>query len=99
AVPAAVPATPVAPETPGRVAVLTGASGFFGRAISRELARRGFRVRGIGRSDRPDDPHVREWVRTDLAGDIPAGAFADAAVVVHAAAETAGGFDAHERNT
>jgi len=83
----------------GPLAVLTGAGGFFGRAISRELARRGFRVRGIGRSERPDDPHVHEWVRTDLAEEIPAGALAGAAVVVHAAAETAGGFDAHERNS
>ena len=83
----------------GKVAVVTGAAGFFGRAISRELARRGFRVRGIGRSERPDDPHVHEWVRADLAREIPADALAGAGVVVHAAAETAGGFEAHERNT
>ncbi|HWC74523.1 MAG TPA: NAD(P)-dependent oxidoreductase, partial [Gemmatimonadales bacterium] len=81
------------------IAVLTGASGFFGRAISRELAQRGFRVRGVGRSEQPGDPHVHEWVRTDLATEIPAGTLAGAAVVVHAAAETAGGFDAHDRNT
>jgi len=85
--------------TSGPVAAVTGAAGFFGRAINRELVRRGFRVRGIGRSERPDDPHVHEWVRVDLANEIPAAAFAGAAVVVHAAAETAGGFDAHERNT
>jgi predicted dehydrogenase/nucleoside-diphosphate-sugar epimerase len=83
----------------GPLAVVTGAAGFFGRAISRELARRGFRVRGIGRSERPDDPHVHEWVRADLAKEIAAAALAGAAVVVHAAAETAGGFEAHERNT
>jgi predicted dehydrogenase/nucleoside-diphosphate-sugar epimerase len=81
------------------VAVLTGAAGFFGRAISRELARRGFRVRGIGRSARPDDPHVHEWVRADLADEIAPGVLAGATIVVHAAAETAGAFDAHERNT
>jgi len=83
----------------GPLAVVTGAAGFFGRAISRELVRRGFRVRGIGRSERPDDPHVHEWVRADLADGIEPSALAGAAVVVHAAAETAGGFDAHERNT
>jgi predicted dehydrogenase/nucleoside-diphosphate-sugar epimerase len=83
----------------GPLAIVTGASGFFGRAISRELARRGFRVRGIGRSERPDDPNVHEWVRADLGEEITTGAFAGAAVVVHAAAETAGGFEAHERNT
>jgi nucleoside-diphosphate-sugar epimerase/predicted dehydrogenase len=84
---------------PGPLAVVTGAAGFFGRAISRELTRRGFRVRGIGRSERPDDPHVHEWVRADLADEIGPSALAAATVVIHAAAETAGGFEAHERNT
>jgi predicted dehydrogenase/nucleoside-diphosphate-sugar epimerase len=100
---AAAPATAARAAERGRssgsLAVLTGAAGFLGRAISRELARRGFRVRGIGRSERPDDPHVDEWVRTDLAEEISPDALAGAAVVVHAAAETAGGFDAHARNT
>jgi nucleoside-diphosphate-sugar epimerase len=95
----AAPATTAGPVASGPLAVVTGAAGFFGRAINRELARRGFRVRGIGRSERPDDPHVHEWVRADLAEEIPADALAGAAVVVHAAAETAGGFDAHARNT
>jgi predicted dehydrogenase/nucleoside-diphosphate-sugar epimerase len=90
---------PIPTAASGPLAVLTGAGGFFGRAISGELARRGFRVRGIGRSERPDDPHVHEWVRADLAEEIPGGALVGAAVVVHAAAETAGGFDAHERNS
>ena len=95
----AVPARVAEATSSGPLAVVTGAGGFFGRAISRELARRGFRVRGIGRSERPDDPHVHEWVRADLAEDIAPGAIAGAAVVVHAAAETAGGFEGHERNT
>ena len=95
--PLALPSAP-APRA-GPRAVVTGAAGFFGRAISRELARRGFRVRGIGRSERPDDPDVHEWVRADLAKEIPADALAGASIVVHAAAETAGGFEAHERNT
>lgn len=81
------------------VAVVTGAAGFFGRAINRELTRRGFRVRGVGRSERPDDPHVSEWVQTDLANAIGPDTLAGSVVVVHAAAETAGGFEAHERNT
>jgi nucleoside-diphosphate-sugar epimerase len=79
--------------------VVTGAGGFLGRAISRALATRGFRVRGLGRSERPDDPHVHEWVRADCAEIVPPDALVGAAVVVHAAAATAGGFDAHQRNT
>lgn len=84
---------------PRPLAVVTGAGGFFGRAISRELTRRGFRVRGLGRSERPDDPHVHEWCRVDLAKEIEPGILTGAKVIVHAAAETAGGFDAHERNS
>jgi predicted dehydrogenase/nucleoside-diphosphate-sugar epimerase len=97
---AALAATPVARRVAsGPIAVLTGASGFFGRAISRALARRGFRVRGIGRSERPDNADIHEWVRADLADGIAPDILAGARVVVHAAAETAGGFDAHERNS
>jgi len=83
----------------GPVAVLTGASGFFGRAIARGLTQRGFRVRGVGRSDRPENANIAEWIQADLSRAVPAGALNDAAVVVHAAAETSGGMDAHQRNT
>jgi predicted dehydrogenase/nucleoside-diphosphate-sugar epimerase len=89
-----------APRTvTGPLAVVTGAGGFFGRSICRGLARRGFRVRGLGRVEPPDDPHVHEWVRADLSEAIPPEALHGAAVIVHAAAETAGGFEAHARNT
>jgi predicted dehydrogenase/nucleoside-diphosphate-sugar epimerase len=91
------PAVPAKPGAP--VAVVTGAAGFLGRSITRELARRGFRVRGTSRSQPPDDPHVSEWVRADLATEIPSELFAGATVVVHAAAATAGGFDAHGRDS
>ena len=97
--PAPAPMIETAASRPRPLAVVTGAAGFFGRAICRELAGRGFRVRGIGRSERPDDPHVHEWVRTDLAERVAPDVIAGAEVVVHAAAETNGGFDAHERNT
>jgi predicted dehydrogenase/nucleoside-diphosphate-sugar epimerase len=90
---------PVAATVARPLVVVTGGGGFLGRAINRELARRGFRVRGVGRSARPDDPHLDEWVRADLAEELAPHVLAGAAVVVHAAAETAGGFEAHERNT
>src|SRR5207245_5993668 len=61
--PTAAPTTAVAGPPPGPLAVVTGAAGFLGRRVACDLARRGFRVRGIGRSERPDDPHVHEWVR------------------------------------
>ena len=77
-----------------RIAV-TGANGFLGRAIVRALPN----VRGIGRGPRPDDLVVDEWVTADLARGISADALRGADVVIHAAAETAGGYDAHQRNT
>lgn len=91
---------PAAAADPGApVAVVTGAAGFLGRALTRELTRRGFRVRGTYRSQPSDDPHVHEWVRVDLGTDVPSEVFAGAAVVVHAAAATSGGFDAHRRDS
>jgi nucleoside-diphosphate-sugar epimerase len=75
--------------------VVTGARGFLGGEIARALGR----VRGIGRTANPDDPHVDEWVVTDLSRGVSAEALAGAEVVVHAAAETAGDFAAHQRNT
>lgn len=81
------------------VAVVTGAGGFLGGAITRELCLRGFLVRGIGRSEPPTDLPVHEWIRADLGQELPLNALADATVVVHTAAETLGGFASHERNT
>jgi predicted dehydrogenase/nucleoside-diphosphate-sugar epimerase len=79
----------------GPLTVVTGAGGFLGSAIARALPR----VRGIGRGVKPDDVEVEEWVRADLSGGVAASAIVGADVVVHAAAETAGGYDAHQRNT
>lgn len=75
--------------------VVTGARGFLGAEICRALPR----VRGIGRADCPDRPGVEQWVTADLSGGLAPEAVAGADVVVHAAAETAGGFDAHQRNS
>lgn len=91
--------SPAPDGRPAPLAVLTGAAGFFGMAIAAELARRGFRVRGTGRSGRPDDENIHQWVPADLGQDVPAELLLDADVVVHAAAETGGGIEAHQRNT
>jgi len=79
----------------GPLAVVTGARGFLGAEIARALCR----VRGIGRAANTEDPHVHEWVVADLSNGLPADAVAGAGVVVHAAAETEGGYEAHQRNT
>lgn len=77
------------------LAVLTGARGFLGAEIARVLNH----VRGISRVAKPDDANQLEWVVADLSNGLPADALAGAEVVVHAAAETAGGYEAHQRNT
>lgn len=77
---------------PPRIAV-TGASGFLGAEIGRALKR----VRAISRGPNADRTH--ECVTADLGSGLAPEALADVEVVVHAAAETAGGFDAHQRNT
>ncbi|HET9387901.1 MAG TPA: Gfo/Idh/MocA family oxidoreductase [Gemmatimonadales bacterium] len=91
------------PSSPSRGAaplvVVTGARGFFGRAITRQLAQRGYRVRGISRSAEFEDPNVHEWLALDLSRSVPAEAFAGAEAVVHAAAASSGDYDAHQRHT
>ena len=83
----------------GPLVVVTGARGFFGRAITKHLAQQGYRVRGISRRVESEDPNVHEWLALDLSRSAPAEAFAGAHAVVHAAAASSGGFDAHERHT
>ena len=89
--PSAAPRRPA--EAP--LTVVTGVRGFLGAEIARALPR----VRGIGRVADRQDPNVDEWVVTDLANGVPAAVLDGAEVVVHAAAETAGGYEAHQRNT
>jgi predicted dehydrogenase/nucleoside-diphosphate-sugar epimerase len=95
---AAVPrpaALPAVRRDAAPLVVVTGARGFLGGAIARALDR----VRGIGRAANAEDPHVHEWVVADLSRGVSPEALAGADVVVHAAAETAGDFAAHQRNT
>jgi len=92
-------AAPHEPSAGAPLAVVTGARGFFGKEITRELVRRGFRVRGVTRAPDAEDPNVHEWRALDLGRPVPPGTFAGAAVVVHAAADTSGSYDGHQRNT
>jgi nucleoside-diphosphate-sugar epimerase/predicted dehydrogenase len=84
---------------PKPVAVVTGARGFLGHEITRSLVKRGYHVRGVSRSPDVDHPYVHEWVRADLGRSLAPEALSGAEVVVHAAAETSGGYEDHERNS
>jgi predicted dehydrogenase/nucleoside-diphosphate-sugar epimerase len=90
---AAIPRPRLQRASPAPRVAVTGASGFLGAEIGRALKR----VRGITRAPRADGSH--EWVVADLGSGLEPEALAGVDVVVHAAAETAGGFDAHQRNT
>lgn len=91
--------SPPAASSDAPLVVVTGARGFFGREITRHLARRGYRVRGISRSTDEQDPHVHEWLRLDLSRSAPVEAFAGAEAVVHAAAASSGDYSSHQRHT
>jgi len=70
-----------------------------GKQVVRALAARGYRVRGVGRAADPTDTNVHEWRVLDLSREIDPTVLVGADVVVHAAAEVSGGFDAHQRNS
>jgi predicted dehydrogenase/nucleoside-diphosphate-sugar epimerase len=92
----------LAPPEPGRKAILvTGGTGFLGKEVVAELRGRGWPVRVLARRTpgaAQRAPGV-EYIETDLVDSLPENAFAGVEAVVHLAAETAGGKEAHERNT
>ena len=83
------------PHEPRRVTVITGASGFLGSEVARLVPH----SRGVGRTRSTGDGPTAEWVPADLAVGLRPDALQDADVVVHAAAETSGGYKEHQRNT
>lgn len=93
------PASAMAAATPA-VAV-TGGAGFLGAETVCALLRGGAAVRVVSRRVPPAWERVPdvEYVAADLAGPVAEDVFAGCAAVVHCAAETSGGWDAHERNS
>lgn len=81
--------------------VVTGGTGFLGREVADTLGRQGALVRVVSRT-RPASwervPGV-EYVVADLAAPLDASIFGGADVLVHCAAETAGGWVEHQRNS
>ena len=95
------PSRDLAPKAVGPSVLLTGGTGFLGRAVARELVALGCSVKIVAR--RAPAP----WDRTagvdyhvgDLGGTSVIEALKGIDVVIHAAAETAGGWTEHEANS
>jgi predicted dehydrogenase/nucleoside-diphosphate-sugar epimerase len=98
---AAVPVPVPAPRAGSRRIVLTGGTGFLGRPLAAALATKGLAVRVLARREPAAWERVRdvEYVVADLGNDVDPTVLSGADVVIHAAAETAGGWDDHQRNS
>jgi predicted dehydrogenase/nucleoside-diphosphate-sugar epimerase len=81
--------------------VLTGGTGFLGKRVARELATNGWRVVVLARRTPPQWEAVPgvEYLVADLGAPLDPALFAGARLLIHAAAETAGGWEDHERNS
>jgi len=90
------------PAVPGRGKILvTGGTGMLGRAVAAGLRENGYEVRTISRKRQPLSERIPgvEYCEGDLGGTFPEGFLQGVAAVVHCAAETAGGREAHEKNS
>jgi len=85
----------------GRGVVVTGGTGVLGVQTVRALMARGRPVRVLARRSPPywnRDLSI-DYVIADVAAGVPESSLAGADTVIHAAAETAGGWDEHQRNS
>jgi predicted dehydrogenase/nucleoside-diphosphate-sugar epimerase len=81
--------------------VVTGGTGFLGKEVVRALLDAGERVRVVARRKPPEWEKVSdvEYVVADISQSIDPEVFGGAKAVIHCAAETAGGWEQHERNS
>lgn len=96
---------PEGPRDPGTFSeprvVVTGGTGLLGGEVVKVLSHAGVTVRSVTRRLPPMHERLSgvEYVAADLAGELPAGLLAGARTVIHCAAETSGGWEAHQRNS
>ncbi len=85
----------------GRGILVTGGTGFLGTAVTKRLLAEGFAVRAVARREPAPWSRVPgvEYMVADLGAPLPAALFAGVEAVIHTAAETAGGWEDHQRNS
>lgn len=90
-----------APDAQRDTVLLTGAGGLLGRRVAEELVGHRLRVRGAVRRIPPYSKRVPgvEYVVCDLSRGVSPSLLSGVTAVVHAAAETAGGKQDHQRNS
>jgi nucleoside-diphosphate-sugar epimerase/predicted dehydrogenase len=99
---AAYPAAPPAVAR-GRSApiVVTGGTGFLGREVARALVAGGDEVRVVARRTPPEWEKIPgvTYVVSDISQPIAPNVMAGAQAIIHCAAETAGGWEQHQKNS
>jgi predicted dehydrogenase/nucleoside-diphosphate-sugar epimerase len=85
----------------GRGVLVTGGTGLLGRQVVSAILQRGRPVRVLARREPPAWERVAgaEYLGTDLAAGLDPACFKGIDTVIHAAAETAGGWEEHQRNS
>lgn len=98
---AAIEATLPPPDSQKGTVLVTGGTGFLGKALLKELRSRNWSVRVIARrmpSSAERIPGI-QYILGDVAEYLPDSVFDGVVAIAHLAAETVGGKEAHERNT
>jgi len=92
---------PKSVDLPGSPIVLSGGTGFLGKELVHQLVAAGHPVTVLARRDPPawEQFPGATYLVTDLGAPLDPAHFAGAAAVVHAAAETAGSWEQHQRNS
>ena len=88
-------------DVPPPSVLVTGGTGLLGRNVVKTLRDSDIGVRVVSRREPPARERLPgvEYVTADLAGELPRDLFSGIRRVVHCAAETAGSWDAHQRNS
>ena len=81
--------------------VVTGGTGFLGKEVARALIAAGEQVRVVARRMPPEWSRVPgvSYIVADISQPIPADVMDGAQAVIHCAAETAGSWEQHQRNS